>query len=147
MARAATAPPEPTAIPWPLVLKPSADAFVDQREPNKNYGGFSQIDLQDDPRLRGFVQFEVRDLPPGVAARALLRLHVANGSDDDPAGIKVFATGAPWDEKTITWNNQPQPGAQVAVVDPAPLTEGQTVEIDLGPIVRDNGVYDFVLTS
>ena len=91
------------------------DAFVRSKDPNSSYGyNFSELEVgRNRPYqvCRTFLKFNT--LPPlekgAVITDARLNLYQYQFSADDGKGFRVSAhevTGA-WDQRTLTWNNQP----------------------------------------
>ena len=93
--------------PPTMALKPTADAWVDQRHPRTNHGKSSRLYVDGDAGrgqdLRSYVKFKVAALA-GTVDRAVLRLWVTNGTSNGPT---VAPTSTSWSAGTLTWRNRP----------------------------------------
>jgi hypothetical protein len=75
----------------------------------------NESDLSDFPcYAKAFLQFNLGAIPPGkVIKSATLTLHQFGGSGNtgagvpQPSNIQVFAIATPWNQNTLTWNNEP----------------------------------------
>jgi len=91
-----------------LVLWPGPDegqdSFVAESVPDWNFGDWDEIDVYYNTVL-GYLRFEgLDDLQGGTIESAYLEICQHNGG---PAGVRFYRVLEPWDENTITWNNQP----------------------------------------
>lgn len=100
-------------------ITPVMDTYIAQYAPDQNL--FSNIDnplfvsrfQQNGDSFRSLVQFELnhisQNIPPGVALEAaylqlfLYRNEIPNGTIQ----ISLYGILDPWNEHTVTWNNQP----------------------------------------
>jgi hypothetical protein len=90
-----------------------ADTYSRSDHPNSNYGRTNRINVMaGSATAHGFLRFDVQ-LPAGATVtKATLRLHAQ--SQGGSSGITLRAASDPtWDERTLTWNNEPAPGASV----------------------------------
>ena len=128
-----------------LALKPAADTFVKKSDPDRNFGSASTITVDARPTTTSLIRFQVNGVGANNVAQARLRLYVYDGSPQ--AGLQVFTTASDWDETSVTWNNQPALGPQVATLAPLAMQVGSWIEVDLGQAVPGDGVYSFALTT
>lgn len=97
-----------------VTLYPSADAYVDQHNPDSNYGSATSIWVRTRAtgwNLRGFLKFDLSSLPANARIlSARLRLYAAAAynplSPDTDIECRAVADDT-WTEAGITWNNQP----------------------------------------
>ncbi len=137
----------PTRTPTGPVLHricASADAFVKKSQPQQNYGDASFLDLgflqegSIEITRRGFVRFDLTSIPAGSQIiRAYIGLGMSDAYGVSPVSLALHIVREPWDEHTITWENQPvfagSPFVQ-AVVD---KTIPQLVSWDVTELARD----------
>jgi hypothetical protein len=99
------------------LLAPAADSYVQDGEPNTNYGTNEWLSCKDDPggtfTRHPYLRFNLSNVH-GTVKSAVLRLKVVgvNGSGDTHTAHLVNDDG--WDETSITWNNRPALGAALA---------------------------------
>ena len=81
------------------------DAYVDQTNPDQNFGANRHLRVDGDPVNRAFVAFDLSAVQ-GRAIRATLRLYALSGSSDGGGGRAVHALpyAGTWSETAITWN-------------------------------------------
>jgi hypothetical protein len=140
--------PTPAARTWsvntaPPSFAPVADARVEKARPATNYGRSSTLKVANG--VETYLRFDVGGLT-GPVQKAVLRLFVANGTNDGPA---VYGTGNSWTESgpgSITWKNRPAPTGS-AVDDKGRLAQGRWVEYDVTSLVSGNGTFSFVLAT
>ncbi len=121
----------------------SADSYVQQTDPKKNFGSKSSliVDGTDDPR-EAYVRFSVN--AAGTIRKAVLRLYVTDGTKDGPRLYQ--AANSTWSESNIIWNNRP--GATGAVLgNLGKVNDKVWVEYDVTTLVTANGTYSFVLVG
>lgn len=126
-----------------LVVTPSADTYIRQDAPTRNYGSatFLRNRSSTTAEYRSLLKFDVGGLTGGVD-RAVLRLFV---TDESPQSGAVHAVASTWTETGVTWNTAPQPTpVPTAASVNAPL--GQWIEFDVTSAVTGNGSFSFLLT-
>ena len=93
------------AIPY----YPTDDTFVNKYRPDKNYNEYyHELQLSDSPThtRRIYLKFDLSDLTGMTITFATLYLYASDSYDPDD--VKLWrVTEHDWDEKTLTWNNQP----------------------------------------
>ncbi len=117
----------------------SADARVEERSPDRNYGTLSSLVADGSPQTRSFLSFDVTGVS-GTVQSATLRLRVTNGTGNGPS---VHEVTSPWTESGVTWNTQPTTAA--ALDDPAAVPVGTWLELDVTDAVDGNGTVDLAL--
>jgi hypothetical protein len=131
-----------------LTFAPSADAYVSQTSPTKNYGGTTirvRTGTSASPSTYvSYLRFDVSGLAGRAVTGARLRLYTTDASAD---GGSVLPTANGWGETTITWNTAPARGT------PALGTIGKTtkntwtsVALAPGGFTAD-GQYSFAIAS
>ncbi len=132
--------------PEVITLNASADAYVYERDPNANTG--SDVYLfagnDEDPEsqmgvMRSFVRFDLPAIRAYQVQQAVLRLYYAGYADFENQWRTVFSSAAPtpWDEKTVTWANQPGRGMDVAGTTISTNDPFGYVEIDVTTVTSD----------
>jgi hypothetical protein len=94
------------------VLLPDADACINQRSRNKNYGFEQDLIVDQNPLHRSYLRFDLSAIDPNKIAEAKLMLYMLNSSDK---GFSVHKVGNnAWNEDTLTFENAPRGGDTVA---------------------------------
>jgi len=106
--------PPPTIVD----IAPEADSYVQSYYPNNNYGSstiWGAGMTQAPNRVRAFLRFPLTGIPPGkTILEAQLRQYVYSIWGTVPYYRRFdlhFVSDDTWGELTITYNNQPAPGA------------------------------------
>lgn len=133
-----TTPPGPSTI----TLTPSADSYVNESSPTTNYGSATTLRADGSPILTAYLKFDVTGITQPVTS-AKLRLF-ANSNSISGHEVRSVADTS-WGESTITYANAPAYGGVVA--SSGPFTSGQYVEVDVTPLVSDNGTVSFAVTG
>jgi hypothetical protein len=123
------------------MFRPSADTYVNEGHPNKNYASAGRLHTQagSRPAKRAYVRFDITGLS-GPVTRAKLRLFVASGTSNGPA---VYRTGE-WPMNPLTWAGRPAPISGPRD-DKRRLVRDTWAEWDVTPWVTHNGAYRFAL--
>jgi hypothetical protein len=134
--------PRATGSSTTVQFSATADAFVSQARPNRNFGINPVLRTDASPTLeRIYLRFDVRPLS-GVVTRATLRLY-ANGHDR--VGFTVRSATSDWTEEGITYANAPSPGPLAGSSGPA--AAGSWTSVDVTAMVAGEGMSSFVLTA
>lgn len=144
---AGAATPTPTTPPGaPVVLDlcARAETWINELKPGWNYGSSSTMEVgfgagQNEPigHRFGLVRFELGFLPPGTtvdAAYLLLGMQSAGGVSS--VQMPVYAVGDPWDELSVTWDNQPNILPDIAATAYVGMTPGTVVQWDIRTLVQ-----------
>jgi acid phosphatase type 7 len=114
---------------------PVADTYVNADKPSSNFGSQTSLKVDSSPVMNAYLRFDV-SLPAGeVVKNATLRLFAASSST---AGFTVHGVASTtWGERTTTFANAPQIGAQVAA---SGAHAARTyVSVDITPLVTSSG--------
>jgi hypothetical protein len=84
-------------------LRPSADAFVNARHPNRNSGSSRKLGADGRPHIHSYLRFRSR-LENATLKSARLGLYVRRGGSHR---FSVARTSNHWRESRITWRNRP----------------------------------------
>lgn len=134
------------------VLTPVADARVISTEPERNYGFSDELRLGTEPDqvLNSYLKFEIPEAAAPIRA-AVLRLHVANGSNHAGVAHVVGNTFAgstePWTERGITWSNAPPIDAAPLDTQDLDVAVGTWVQFNVSAAVTGAGTISFGLNS
>ncbi|WP_432974133.1 CBM96 family carbohydrate-binding protein [Dactylosporangium sp. CA-233914] len=124
----------------------TADTYVQQNTPSTNYGGASQVVVDNSPVRRVFVRFSVSGLS-GAVTSAKLRLHtISSNNGSSNGGTYRLMSNTTWSESAATWNNQPAIDG-VTVGSLGSVAKGTWYEIDVTSVVTGNGAFSFGGTS
>ncbi len=132
-----------TALPVQLTVIASADSYVQQTDPKKNFGTRNTliVDGTDDAR-EVYVRFSVN--AAGTIRKAVLRLYVTDGTKDGPRLYQ--AANSTWTESGLIWNNKP--GATGRVLgNLSKVNDKVWIEYDVTSVVTSNGSHSFVLVG
>jgi hypothetical protein len=94
-----------------LTLTATKDSWVDEHDPDKNFGTATELKLRSAPlgatgNSRVLVGFELPTLPAGCQVlAATLRLNAEASTEG--RSLRAFALGSSWAEGAVSWNNQP----------------------------------------
>jgi chitodextrinase len=125
-----------------LTFAAEADAYVEEANPNANFGTGGLLLTDTLPNRQCYLRFTVAGVTGSVQS-AKLRVFATDGTSNGP---QIFATGTGWSETGITWSNRPAPGG-VASDDKGAISTSTWVEFNVLPIVTGNGTFSFVLIS
>lgn len=126
-----------------FTFTPVADAYITQAYPDTNYGTGTSLRVDNTPLTGSYLRFTVSGLNGASVQSAKLRIY-ANSSNN--MGLTIYAVADnTWGEKTITFNNSPATGGNIAT---APAFGSATwVVIDLSSYIKAEGTYSMVLTT
>lgn len=97
--------------PGPFGMELLADAYTSSISPSSNFGGATTMRLLNNGSSQqwGFVKFDLTQVGGNLQSVVLsLNGHGPSGTTT----VSVYpVSDTSWDESTITWNNQPTPGA------------------------------------
>lgn len=131
-----------------LIFNPSDDATVFQNGPNSNSGESSNMTIRNqfggtDPYFwgrNGLVNFDISSIPANAEIlSAKLNLYYHYYWDNNPAGrpLNCYRLTQPWEEMTVTWNNQPASLPQPTATAVVPNTQGKWMTWDVTADVQD----------
>ena len=122
----------------------SQDTYTSQGNPSATHGSFTYLAMSSatgDER-RTYLRFTVPSAPAGTTGvTASLRVYAPRAST---APVTVNSVASTWTEGSLTWKNQPAPGAYVT--GRAGLVAGLNV-FDVSSDVRGSGTFSFVLRT
>ena len=90
-----------------VVLDCLADSYIDEDDPDKNFGDDGSIKLKRkvDQEMLGLLRFDLSSIPPeSPVSRAMLELTVKN---EDTVGdpVLIHRVASDWAEDTLTWDS------------------------------------------
>jgi chitodextrinase len=147
---AASATTPPASSGTPLIFTPTNDARILSGSPTTNYGSSSTLTVDNSPVTHFLLKFNVAGLAAPVLS-AKLRLY--NTNDPSVRGGNFYraantdSTGAPWSEKTVTWNTAPAYNGSAAIASLGQVNAGTWREVDVTGLVTGNGIYSLRITS
>ena len=122
-------------------FNPMADAFVKAKWPDRNYGHKRKLKTDGSPILNSYIRFQATGIV-GTIVSARLRIHVLRGN---PEGLFVHSVSSGWDERTLTYNTQPDLGSVVGVS--GPVADETWFEVSLSILPGKDGILNLALTS
>jgi hypothetical protein len=126
-----------------FTFKPVADAYVNQSNPDSNYGTNKSLLVDNSPYVHSYLRFTVTGLNTGTIQSAILRLY-ANSSNTTGVTVNKLADNT-WSETAITYTNAPTP--ETAINNSGSISSGKWVEIDVSNYIQGDGSYNLVLTT
>jgi hypothetical protein len=124
-------------------FSPMADATVRIKNPTRNYGSRSYLEVDASSKKIFYLRFNVTGLS-GAVVSARIQLECINRSSF--GGTIYGISDTSWQELTVTWDNQPgiDRPAQDAL---GAVSVGDIVELDVTAVVTGNGTYNFAMDS
>ena len=102
--------------PTPELFLASADASTYSNHPSTNYGAAESLGVGNNAGslmvdARAYLAFDISEIPTGAEiVSAMLELYVFDATGPGPFSIRVHGVDEAWEEGTIDWSNQPDPG-------------------------------------
>ena len=137
--------PSPTQTPTidvSTTFTPVADAYVYSSYPDRNYGSFPSLYVDDSPTLLSYIRFDLSSLGSNKVDHVTLSLY-ANSSLDAGFEIDQLSDNT-WQEDSIDYANAPVPGQFIA--QSGPVSTNNWVSIDLSSYINGPGIYSLVLS-
>ena len=118
---------------------PSADAYVAQNFPSKNYGSSASLAAYGTPIIVSYLKFTLPAVEPGqTLLRATLTIKTTTAASDGSRDtLSVYRTGNAWQESTLTYPNRPSvvgnavgtisSGTAANTIDAIPLAAGALI--------------------
>jgi len=109
-------PPTPTPTATQVYITAMADAYTDSSAPTTNYGLnvalYSTRLKAPTARIRySYLRFALPSLPAAAEiTRAEVQLYLNEWDNAGPFLVEARQVDHPWNEREITWDNQPRPG-------------------------------------
>ncbi len=136
---AVTTAPSPTTT---LALTASADAYVNSKQPNRNYGRSGSLRVDASPDVRSYLRFNIQGISAPVT-RATLRLYATSSSS---TGYSVYSfADSNWSEASIAYRTAPEVGEMVS--NSAPVSRRSWTEVDVTSLVTGDGQLDLALVG
>jgi hypothetical protein len=127
--------------------QPIDDSYVENTNPNTNYGSATMIELRtssitDGLTRHGYVKFHLTGIN-GTVTDARLRLYSAGSNFS--GGLSVYGVSViDWTEEAITWNNRPViDGTLLDSI--GSISEGTWGELDVTDYITGDGIYSLGL--
>jgi lysophospholipase L1-like esterase len=131
-----------------LIFTPKDDAYLNVPQPGENHGSETSIRARLD-KYEAYLKFDVSGLSDNVIA-AKLKMIVNDGSADGGSIYLVSnnyaGSAGPWLEEGIDGTNAPVVSGSPIVVMGA-VSQDDTVEFDLSPVVTSDGIYSFAMRN
>ena len=126
------------------ILRPDADARVEEANPAVNYGRDVKLraDGGSDPDVNTYLRFTISGLS-GPPQTATLALWVTSGTNNGPAVYACNSTS--WVETAITWANKPPVGPPRD--DKGAIAAGAWVSYDVTPFITGSGSFCLTLIT
>ena len=135
------APAPASAATTTTTFTAAADAYVSQAQPNRKFGGVTELRAQAPPsEFRSYLRFDVQGVA-GTVSRATLRLRPTGAATAFSA--RAVAPGS-WNESNITWRNAPALGSAAGS---STLGADGWTTTDVTALVSGNGSVSVGLTT
>lgn len=135
--------PTPTQGFVTVTVRPSADAYVNNGYPNRNFGTATVLSVDATPKKRAYLKFNVTGITKPVRKA---RLWVYPNSSQSSGWDLHRTANTIWSETGITFNNAPSYNSTV-IGNSARTTAGTWTLVDVTGVVNANGTYAFVLKT
>ncbi len=128
-----------------FTFTPTDDAYIQEGNPDKNYGGSSELQIDDSPAKKHFfIKFKVSGIDNKQITNTILRLYNTNASGK--GGDFYYVHDNSWDESTITWNNAPN-AYPVQLASLGSVNAESWHEVNITSVVTGDGWISFRITS
>ncbi len=123
-----------------VTFEPLADTYIDDANPDANYGDESVLLLDNEPdTYKTYLRFEIEGVEGSVLS-AKLRMYCI---DEGDLGQIITSSDQSWDESAPTWNNPlPEDGPAVGAISPSSTG---WVDADITSAVEGNGPLTLIL--
>lgn len=115
-----------------ILVKPIADTIVNKSNADKNYADQKTMTIDGNPVRIGYYLFDLSSYTQTPVKNAYLQLKVQSRSLTQQTVHLVTDTS--WTEKSITFENRPSEGQQIAAI--GKTTNGEVVRIDVTGAVQ-----------
>jgi len=89
-----------------VTFYPFQDAYVNEDDPDVNFGSLTYLWVTQAPNKRMYIQFDFSSIPPGsVITSATLQLYQYNYEGSGDRIYDIYLVNNSWNEDTITWNS------------------------------------------
>ncbi len=136
----------PATIPTQatLIFNPSIDSFVDNSNPNSNFGAQTVLRTDAAPVMNTYLRFLAQGVPGGGhSLQATLQMY---SNSKSATGYQAFVvSNNTWTESGITYNNAPAFGS--ALGSSQGVTVGTWASANVSSAVTGNGTYNFGLST
>ena len=131
-----------------VTLYPIGDAFIQEADPNTNMGSSDYLYVGDNPsgdEIRTLIKWDLSSLPSCINIdNAYIELYKYLNPSDYSGGVKFYRIMDPWNEMSVTWNNQPLGVSYIDVFYVSPetgtISHSATVLVNLWLNYGNNGV-------
>jgi hypothetical protein len=124
-----------------LTFTPVADSYVNQSNPDKNFGSNQSIRVDGSPLLHSYLKFNIDGIGEIPIIKITLRIYAKSASSGGFAVRRV--TENSWQEKGITFDNAPSIGSQVGKS--SRFSSNSWVETDVTPLLNSDGTVSVAL--
>lgn len=111
----------------PITRTASADAHVDNTQPNTNFGADPALRWATGTRI--YLRFDLSGLAAGLFERVRLVYRVESTPNGAGAGFAYLASPGAWSEATLNWANAPAPGTLIRSI--PSTSRGGVVDLDV----------------
>ena len=127
------------------LFKPIADSFVEPADiygPTRDYVNFGWMNLLNGQGRESYIRFDVKDVV-GYIIDSNLRLF-SRQSGNGKLNLRLIKDV--WNENNVIWRDKPALD-EIFIDNINPVDEGNWLDILVKSVVRNNGEYNFALTS
>ncbi len=127
-----------------LVFAVTTDATIRDDKPTTNFGAATTVATDASPVKDSLFKLAVSGVGTRTVVSAMLRLACVDASNR--GGDFFKAASNDWSESTVTWNTAPSiVGSALASL--GGVSAGQTVDVDVTPLVTGDGTYSVRMNS
>ena len=141
--------PGPTQVPGKVVLAAIADTYVNQANPNSNYGGKTVMLADRRPYMASFIRFDLSSMAGKPIRKIILRLYM-NGETEGSLMVSSIDNHS-WGEMGMNYANAPRSGKTLfrtrSLEGKDEREHGYWVAIDVTHYVNSAGLWDLMITT
>ncbi len=127
-----------------LSFTPTDDAYIEQANPNSNFGSATTLLVDNSPVRQILLKFNIAGVGSAQVVSAKLRMYDVDASNK--GGDFYKTTTSTWSEGTVTWNNAPATtGSAIATL--GSVSANTWYQVDLTSGVTGDGVLSLRVTS
>ncbi|HVN53666.1 MAG TPA: DNRLRE domain-containing protein [Anaerolineaceae bacterium] len=141
--------PGPTQSPGRVILPAIADTYVNQKNPNSNYGGKTVMLVARRPYMASFIRFDLSSMAGKPIHKIVLRLYM-NGETEGSLTVSSIEDHS-WSEMGMNFTNAPGSGKTLfrtrSIGNESERQHGYWIAIDVTRYINSAGLWDLMITT
>jgi hypothetical protein len=127
-----------------LTFTSVADTYVQSDTPTTNYGGLTQVVVDNSPIRNMFLKFNISGIGNRSIVNVKLRLYCVDGSPFGGEFHRVANTA--WSESSVNWNTAPSAAAAI-LASLGKVSPNTWYEVDVTSLVNGDGTFSLKMNS